>query len=131
MRVIEKTARVEPQAIDGCSNELHMWWHDGCNVGDTLVLGFNAPHAGRYRIITRLVKARDYGTVRMAINGADVGEPIDLYNDRIVVTEEIDLGTFDLTAGENRISAEIVGANDKAVKSFLFGLDYIRLEPAP
>lgn len=113
MRVIEKTARVEPQAIDGCSNELHMWWHDGCNVGDTLVLGFNAPHAGRYRIITRLVKARDYGTVRMAINGADVGEPIDL------------------TAGENRISAEIVGANDKAVKSFLFGLDYIRLEPAP
>jgi len=24
---------------------------------------------------------------------------------------------------------EIVGANDKAVKSYMFGLDYVKLEP--
>jgi len=46
----------------------------------------------------------------------------------LVVSPETDLGTFDLEAGESTIGAEIVGANEQAVKAYLFGLDYVRLE---
>jgi len=131
MKVIEKTAVVDPQPIGECSNESHMWWHDGCKVGDRLVLGFQVPQAGKYRVLARFVKAGDYGIVQMSVNGANAGDPVDLYNDGVVVSSEVNLGTFELTQGENRLGAEITGANEKAVKAYLFGLDYVRLEPAP
>ena len=35
-------------------------------------------------------------------------------------------------AGENRLTAEVVGTNEKSVKQrYRLGLDYIRLEPLP
>jgi len=45
------------------------------------------------------------------------------------LTPEIELGTFDLTAGENQLAITITGANEKAVKSYMVGLDYVRFEP--
>ncbi len=130
MRVIEKTALVEPQSISGCSNDLHMWWHEGVKVGDRLVLGFDVPQAGRYRVLARFVTAGDYGIAQLAISDQPLGEPIDFFNDGIKLTDEIELGTLQLTSGENRFSATITGANEKAVKKYLFGLDYLRIEPA-
>ena len=74
---------------------------------------------------------RSYGIIQLSINDQKAGEPIDFYNKRIRLTKEIELGVFQLTKGENRITAEVVGANEEAVKAYMFGLDYIRLEPAP
>ena len=48
----------------------------------------------------------------------------------VLVGEESELGVFDLTAGENRLQIEVVGAHEKAEKSYMVGLDYLRLEPA-
>ena len=45
-------------------------------------------------------------------------------------TGPISLGTHDLTAGEHKLTVEIVGANDKAIKSHMFGLDYVIFKPA-
>ncbi|MBU0641515.1 MAG: DUF2961 domain-containing protein [Planctomycetes bacterium] len=131
MRVIEHTAEIGPQAIYGCSNDSHLWWRDGGQPGDKLVLGFSVAEAGDYRIRARFVRANDYGIVRLALNDDPAGEPLDLYNDRVAVSDEIDLGVFELPAGENRITAEVLGANDKALKKYMFGLDYIRLERVP
>jgi hypothetical protein len=36
-----------------------------------------------------------------------------------------------LTAGDNKLTVEITGANEKAVKAYMFGLDYLRIEPVP
>lgn len=44
-----------------------------------------------------------------------------------MLTEEIELGTFDLKAGENRLTATIVGANDKAEKNYVIRIDYLIL----
>ena len=41
------------------------------------------------------------------------------------VSEEVELGVFELSAGENRISAVVVGANDQAKKSYMFGMDQL------
>jgi hypothetical protein len=40
-------------------------------------------------------------------------------------------GTFDLEKGDNELKAVIIGKNDKAVPSYMFGIDYLLLEKAP
>jgi hypothetical protein len=46
----------------------------------------------------------------------------------VVATGELELGTLTLSSGEHRLALEITGANPKARKSFMVGLDYVRLE---
>lgn len=127
MKVIAKTGTCDPQGLgDRFSGETHMWWRDS-KPGDKLTLGFNADKAGRQRVIVRLTRANDYGIVQLRINGQKAGDTIDLYNNGVAPTEEIDLGSFDLKKGENTLTAEIVGANDDAVKAYMFGIDYLLL----
>jgi hypothetical protein len=38
------------------------------------------------------------------------------------------MGTHELSQGQHVLRIEIVGANEKAVKSYMFGLDYLKLE---
>ena len=38
------------------------------------------------------------------------------------------MGTHELSKGEHALRVDIVGANEKAVKSYMFGLDYLKLE---
>ncbi len=39
------------------------------------------------------------------------------------------MGEHDLTAGEHKLTVEIVGAREAAIKSYMFGLDYVKLDP--
>ena len=57
-----------------------------------------------------------------------VAPPASLAADGIQYTGPISFGTFDLKAGKHTLTAEIVGANEKAVKSYMFGLDYARFK---
>ncbi len=54
---------------------------------------------------------------------------MDFYNPEVRPTKEIDLGVYDLKAGENEFSATVVGANEQAIKSYMLGLDYLLLKP--
>ncbi|MCG3130782.1 MAG: hypothetical protein FLDDKLPJ_01555 [Phycisphaerae bacterium] len=130
MTIVEKAGAAEPQNIWGTSNDAHLWWREGHKVGDKLVLSFTAPNAGAYEIIGRFVKAADYGVHQLHVNDAKAGEPIDFYNNGVIVSEEIRLGRFELRQGENQLAVEVVGANEKAVVKYMFGLDYVRLEAA-
>lgn len=127
--IVAQTGLLEAQTIWGCSNDQHLWWRDA-QPSDRLVLTFSAAQPGAYNVYGRFVEARDYGIVQIYVNDQKAGEPLDFYNERVVVAEELRLGTFDLKAGSNRLRVEIVGANEAAVKSYVFGLDYIRLESA-
>jgi len=84
--------------------------------------------AGTYRLIVQLTKAIDYGIVQLSLDDKQLGDPIDLYNDGVVATGPVDLGTHELSQGRHVLKVEIVGANEKAVKSHMFGLDYVKLE---
>lgn len=127
MRIIARTASAEPQSIDGCSNDRHLWWHAGCKPGDKLALEFDAPSAGRQRVFGRFLTAVDYGIHRLTINGAPAGAELDLFHKGIKLTPEIDLGVHELKAGANRLEVTIAGANPQAAKEHMFGLDYLRL----
>jgi hypothetical protein len=131
LKIIDKVGTVDPQAIDGCSDDHHQWWHKDQKPGDKLTLGLPVENAGRYRVKIRCLMARDYGIHQIWINDQKAGGPIDFYNEGIKLSPEHDLGVHELAAGENKLAAEVTGANAKAVKAYMFGLDYVKLEPVP
>jgi hypothetical protein len=105
----------------------HLWW-TGAKPGDKLDLALPVPADGRYRLSVALTQAVDYGIVQFALDGQKLGNPIDLYHDGVVPTGPLDLGAQALTAGDHKLTVEITGANEKAAKSYMFGLDYVKLE---
>jgi hypothetical protein len=105
-----------------------LWWTGG-KPGDKLVLEIPVEKAGRYEVFVTITKAKDYGIVKLAWDDGPATEPIDLYNDGVVNTPPISLGVRELTAGKHRLAVEIVGANPQAAKAYMFGLDYVALEP--
>ena len=133
MAILSKTAGdARPQDLGGFSadwsNESHLWW-TGAKPGDTLELAVPVETTGVYRVKMQLTKAIDYGIVQLSLDGKKLGEPIDLFNNGVVATGVLDMGIRELDKGQHVLKVEIVGANDKAVKSYMAGLDYIKLEP--
>ncbi len=112
------------------SNDAHLWWIEA-HPGDKLDLALPVPKAGKFKLTLRLTKAPDYGIVQLYLDGQKLLKPIDLYNPTVILTRPRDAGTHDLSAGEHKLTVEITGANDQAAKSYMFGLDYVKLEPVP
>lgn len=106
-----------------------IWWTHA-KPGATLELGLTVPKQGSYEVTLVLTKARDYGIVQLSLDGQKTGEPIDLYNPSVVPTDPISLGVHALSAGDHTIRVEILGANPKAVKSYMFGASEVRLTPS-
>jgi hypothetical protein len=112
------------------SNEAHLWWTDA-RPGDKLDLALPVETTGQYNLTLQLTKAPDYGIVQLYLDGKKLGEPIDLYHPSVAPTGAMALGTFALDTGTHKLTAEITGANQKAIKNYMFGLDYVKLEPLP
>jgi hypothetical protein len=111
------------------SNDEQLWWTKG-KIGEKLVLALPVKEDGKFELQAVLTKARDYGIVQLYLDDKKLGEPIDLYNPEVVPTKVLTLGTQELTKGEHKLTVEIVGANEKAVKAYMFGLDYVLLKKA-
>jgi len=104
-------------------NNDQLWWTGG-KPGNKLDIALPVEEAGTYELSAVLTKARDYAIVQFHVNGKKAGEPIDLYNDPDVIsTEPISLGTHELAKVNNKLTVEIVGANEKAIKAYMFGMD--------
>jgi len=134
LRVIEKTGdgNLSTQSMgnfgSAWSGEAHLWWTHG-KPGDTLELALPVKESGTYRVKAQLTKAIDYGIMEISLDGKGVaGSPFDLFNRSVVATGELDLGVFDLGKGEHTLTVEIAGANEAAIKSYMLGLDYVKLE---
>jgi hypothetical protein len=127
LKVLEKKGTVEIQELGGeFSGERQLWWQEA-QPGDKLVLGFDAPSAVHKHVLVRLTKAADYGKVQLLVNDQKAGDVIDLYHDGITRTHQLDLGEFEIKKGPNTLTVEIVGANEKAIKAYMFGIDYLVL----
>ena len=50
-----------------------------------------------------------------------------MFNQGVVNTPPLSLGVHELEAGANRLIVKIEGADPKAAKSYMFGLDYVAL----
>ena len=132
LKVLSRTAgNPQRQDLSGFgskwSGEAHLWWLEA-KPGDTLELAVPVEKTGAYRLKTQLTKAIDYGIVQLYLDGKKLGEPIDLFNNGVVPTGALDLGVHKLDKGQHVLKVEIVGANEKAVKKYMFGIDYLLLE---
>ena len=136
LKILEKTGgNAAEQGLDGFgegwSGNAHLWW-TGAKVGDKLTLEVPVKDAGKYALQVQLTKAVDYGIAQFYWDGQKIGDPIDLYNDKVIPTGPLTLGTLDMTAGPHKLTIEITGANEKAVKAYMVGLDYVKLDaPKP
>ena len=134
LKVLSKTGgNANEQTLEGFegdwSGDSQLWW-TGAKPGDRLDLAVPVSKAGKYGVTVALTKAIDYGIVQLSLDGEKLGGRIDLYHEGVIPTGPLQLGTRDLLAGEHKLGVEIVGANPKAQPSYMFGLDYIKLEPA-
>ncbi|MEK7996915.1 MAG: glycoside hydrolase family 172 protein, partial [Planctomycetota bacterium] len=132
IKVLAKTGgNAGPQDMSGYgeqwSSEAHLWWTDA-KPGDTLDLAVPVEKAGKYRLKIALTKAVDYGIVQFYLDEEELGEPIDLYNNGVIPTGVLDMGVREFYSGPHVLRVEIVGTNEKAVKKYMFGLDYIKLD---
>jgi hypothetical protein len=133
LRILSRTGgTTQQQDMPGLtgrwSNDAHLWWIEA-KPGDKLELALPVKKAGKYRLGMQLTKAPDYGIVQLYLDGQKLGEPIDLYHKSVIPTGLLAMGEHDLAAGEHKLTVEIVGANEQAIKSYMFGLDYVKLDP--
>ncbi len=103
-----------------------VWWTEA-KPDDRLTVKLKGIEAGRYTVKANLTKADDYAIVTVAVNGNAILKDLDLYNPD-VIAEMIALGEADLVTGENAIQFLITGANEKAKKAYMVGVDCFVLE---
>jgi hypothetical protein len=109
-------------------DDRHLWWTPE-KVGDRIKLLVDAPADGSYKLITCLTKANDYAIVQLILNDEKIGGPVDLYDKKVTNTGRIDLGVYPLKKGQNVLTVEIVGSNPQAIKRYMFGMDYLKIQP--
>lgn len=125
--------RTMPQPMDGFSGgkwsgNKQLWWTGG-KPGDQLDLPLRVPADDRYQLEIVLTQARDYGVFQILIDDQPLGGPIDLFNaPNVITTGVLTIDAGPLTKGQHRLSFRIAGANPAAVKAYMLGLDYVRLQ---
>lgn len=110
---------------DKWSGGSQLFWTGG-RPGDKL--SFQLPSDGGVRNLEIVLTcARDYGIVQLSLDGEPLGKPVDLYNPSVITTGVLTFPNLDLKPGSHTLTVQIAGANPKAVKSYMFALDYLRL----
>ena len=122
-------SRIHQESAGPWSDDRHLVWR-GLSPGRELLLGFDAPQQGRYRVVAHFSQSTDYGIHRIAINDQSTGDPIDLFHPEPRRMPAVDLGEFDLRGTGNRLSIRVVSTSKSASpKSCRFGLDALVLTP--
>ena len=107
----------------GWSNNRQLWWRNA-KEQDNLIVELTVEETGSYDVTLGITKAVDYGIVRIAVNSETKIDSLDLYNPSVIATD-VKLPACQLRRGKNELRVTILGANPSAVKSHMFGLDYI------
>jgi putative membrane-bound dehydrogenase-like protein len=119
---------MSPFPLGRWQNNDQLWW-TGAKPGDRLRLVVPVKKEGTYQVSAILTSAPDYGIVQLSLDGRKLGPPIDLYNPTVISTPPLPLGTHKLSAANHELTVDIVGANPKAIKAYMFGLDCLLFKP--
>ena len=127
MKILSRTGGITEVQTEGrWSGSKQLWWHDA-KVGDKLELALPVAKSGRYRLVMCNTLANDYGIFQFHLDGEKLCAAVD-FSSATNTTKLITLGKRDLTEGEHRLTAEVVGTNPAAKPRFMLGLDYVKLE---
>jgi len=103
-----------------------LWW-TGAKPGARLDLELPVEKEGIYDVEIVLTMARDYGIVQLIVDDEPIGAPTDCYDIDVTTTGVLSFGPRRLTAGNHKLGLQITGANPKADKGYMVGIDYVRL----
>jgi hypothetical protein len=107
-------------------------WGKGTKLGDRLVMQFDAPEAGEATLILALGRAKNAGTVRIAVNGAVLAEKVDLFHPQSHFLEH-EYKRVSLKKGANDLEFTLVTSNPRAAEVkqgdgvLKMSLDYLRM----
>jgi hypothetical protein len=108
-----------------CGGDEQQWWVLP-RPGDRLTLPLEAPAAGVYQLIGFFTRARDYGIIRVHVNGQALEPLVDAYSPGVQPTGPISLGRVPLRAGSNELVIELVGKDSRSAgysDGYLVGID--------
>ncbi len=132
LKIVEKSGgEVRSQSMSGFGDDRwsgndQLWWV-GTRPGAKLAVALPVPQDGEYQIQAVLTRAPDYAIVQLWLDDQPLGEPLDLYASKVITTGVLELATKQLSAGEHKLTFEILDANPQAAKSYMVGLDYVQL----
>jgi putative membrane-bound dehydrogenase-like protein len=133
LKIIAKTGgNTRIQGMGGFGNRwsggAQLWWTHG-QPDHKLTLALPVKEAGKYALKAVLTMARDYGVMSITLDGKPVASSFDGYHaDKVILTDELDWGTHELTVGEHQLTFTLAPPNPAAVPGNMVGLDYVRLE---
>ena len=107
------------------SNNQQLWW-TGAKPESKLSFEIQTP-VDLVAIELVLTCARNYGVVRLSLDDQVLAEKIDLFRDKVVTTGVLSYPVQNISAGKHVLVLEIIGANPKALPSYMVGIDYVRL----
>ncbi|MDB6074819.1 MAG: repeat protein, partial [Verrucomicrobiaceae bacterium] len=109
------------------SGAKQLWW-TGAKPGATLTLELLVAEKGKYQLFGAVTQAKDYGIIDVSLDGKVVAANYDGFNGpKVIHSAELDWGAHNLDKGAHKLTFTIKGSNPKAVKSYMLGLDYVRL----
>ena len=133
LKILETTGgKTRNQGMGGFGNKWsggsQLWW-TGATPGQKLTLALPVKKAGKYTLHAVLTMARDYGVMNIALDGRPIASTFDGYHaDKVILTDELDWGTHDLTIGDHQLTFTLAPPNPAAAPGNMLGLDYVRLE---
>lgn len=113
---------------DRWSGGEQLFWTGG-RPGDALRLPL-PERTGSCDLEIVLTCARDYAIVQLALDDQPLGPPIDLYSADVVTSGVLTFPGLTLKPGPHTLSVQLVGANSRAARAYMVGLDYLRLRMA-
>jgi hypothetical protein len=117
-------------AGDKWSGGKQLFWTGG-KPEATLELEIPAPAAGKFEVLASFTMARDYAIITVSLDGQPLKTDLDLFNGSdVITTGELKLGQRQLETGKHKLVLTITGANPAAVKAYMVGLDYVKLQTA-
>ena len=108
----------------GPNQQVVAW--DNTEVSEVISFTFDTYRTLDYALKFQGVYGPAYGIYQFALDGTDIGEPVDFYNSKNTSSLHITLGLIQLEKGTHTLSARLVGKN-AASGGYLFALDNITL----
>ena len=113
------------------SGDSELFWRTdhGPTSKEQMEVNIPVKEAARYKVLVRLGKGPTYGILKLTFEDNDVAT-VDCYAPKVTAADPVDIGTFELTAGDHPLDFMMGGTNPASAQKLIdFGLDYVKLVP--
>jgi hypothetical protein len=123
------TLQDAPDVFSG-NRELFWGTDHGPTSHEEMEVNIPVKKDGRYQVLVRFAKGPTGGILDVSFEDHDDAATVDCYAPTITAGDPVDIGTYDLAAGEHPLDFMLNGVNPaNKEKGLSFGIDYVKLVP--